>query len=249
MKQLVYPLPLALLLILLGVLLFWRRRRALATTVTAIAVLGLYLLSTPAVSDSLRGALERRFRPDRPDHIPRAGAIVVLGGGIEPATPPQRTANLTYAADRIRFGAALYRAGKAPLVITTGRRPYANAGPTAAQAAAGFLEELGVPKDAIVAAGDSADTHEDAIVVQGALARHDVHKILLVTSALHMPRAYAVFRKADIDAVPVVTDIEVTNVTPDNIYRWLPDARAFYGSNRAWHEYVGLLYYRLEGWI
>jgi len=249
MRQLVYPLPLALLLILLGVLLFWRRRRALATTVTAIAVLGLYLLSTPAVSDALRGALEHRFATDRLDRIPRADAIVVLGGGILPAAPPRRNADLTSEADRIRFGAALYRAGKAPLVITTGKRPFASVGPTAAQAAADFLVEMGVPKRDIVAAGDSADTHEDAIAVQGVLARREIDQVLLVTSALHMPRAYAVFRKAGIDAIPIPTDFEVLDVTRDDLYRWLPDARAFFGSSRAWHEYLGLLYYRMKGWI
>jgi len=69
-----------------------------------------------------------------------------------------------------------------------------------------------------------------------------------MTSALHMPRALAVFRSAGIKAVPAPTDVQVgdrRHTVPDV----LPDAGALAGSTAAIREYVGQLVYDGRGWI
>jgi uncharacterized SAM-binding protein YcdF (DUF218 family) len=60
----------------------------------------------------------------------------------------------------------------------------------------GMLQEWGVPKDAILMEGASENTRQNATMSYETLAPRGIHKILLVTSAMHMPRAAAVFRKA-----------------------------------------------------
>jgi uncharacterized SAM-binding protein YcdF (DUF218 family) len=50
----------------------------------------LWLWSTPAFSDWIRAGLEQRYPPSTLDGLPEADAIVVLGGGTEPAAPPER---------------------------------------------------------------------------------------------------------------------------------------------------------------
>jgi len=248
LEQLVHPLTLTLALLGLAALalLFRRRRAGFALVVLAFA--WSWLLATPAVSDWLRGSLEQRFTPAAAQDMPRAEAIVVLGGGVSPTAPPRVEPNLNYAADRLWYGAQLYRAGKAPLVIVTGGNPYAVANGSAAQAQAGLLTQWGVPPGAIVAR-DSLTTYTDALVVQQVMQQRGLERILLVTSALHMPRAFATFDAAGIDAYTAPTDFEVVDVPSVGQYAWLPDNNAFWGSGRALHEYVGMLYYRLRGWM
>lgn len=249
LHQLGQPLSLAIALIVVGTALFWRRRRTAATACIAIGVGGLYLLATPAVSDLLVQSLERGYEPKPAAEYRKADAIVILGGGILPPVPPQQASNLTDAADRIPAGARLYHADKAPLVITTGARPYGDIGPSAAEAAAEMLRDLGVPAEAVVAPGTSTSTYEDALAVRALGARKDLDSVLLVTSAMHIPRAVAAFEAAGINAHPAPTDYLSVDVPDRDTWRWLPDAGAFDRANKAWHEYAALTYYRVRGWI
>ena len=80
------------------------------------------------------------------------------------------------------------------------------------------------------------------------LAQRELDDVLLVTSALHMERALATFRAAEVRVWPAPTDHETVQPVRSDVWSWLPYHWAFERSSRAWHEYVGLLYYRLRGW-
>lgn len=246
----VYPLPLALILILIGTVLLWRGRRWIGVVAVGLAVAVLYLLSTPAISNVLVAGLEDRIGPVSMEELPAADAIVVLGGGVLPAAKPRAGPDLGSAFDRVWQGADLFRAGKAPRVIVTGARPYEDAGPSAALAASDLLVRLGVPRSAIVVRDDATSTREDALAVQAVThVRDDIDTLLLVTSAMHMPRALATFQAIGLQAWPVPTDRQHVDPAFRGVWSWLPHHSAFASSNRAWHEYVGVLYYRVRGWI
>jgi uncharacterized SAM-binding protein YcdF (DUF218 family) len=247
LAQLVHPVTLTLAALGVAMILLGRHRRRAALTVLVLALIWTWGIATPAAARWLRGSLEARFDPALPSERPTAAAIVVLGGGIAPQAPPRAGANLTAAGDRLWYGAQLYRADKAPRVITTGANPYPGHGPTAAEAGAERLAALGVPRARITGVS-STNTHTDALGVSRVLSRGG-EPVLLVTSAFHMPRALATFRAAGIAAVPAPTDFLVTSAAPAGAYRWLPSGEAFYESGQAMHEYVGLLYYRLRGWL
>jgi uncharacterized SAM-binding protein YcdF (DUF218 family) len=70
---------------------------------------------------------------------------------------------------------------------------------------------------------------------------------LLVTSALHMPRALATFRALGVDTIPAPTDFEAVP-QPFHPLRWLPDAETLAASTQAIKEYLGLWVYRWRGW-
>lgn len=245
----IYPLPLALLAILIGTLLLWKQRRIIGAGLIGLAVAGLYLLATPAISDALAGSLERQYGPVPVDELPRTDAIVVLGGGVLPPARPRDDADLGQAADRVWHGAAVYRAGRASLIIVTGARPYVDSGDSAAETTRDLLQRLGVPESALVVRGDSTSTREDALTVREAMEQRQLEDVLLVTSALHMPRAVATFRAVGIRVWPASTDHEVVQPARRGVWAWLPYHQAFARANRAWHEYAGMLYYRLRGWI
>lgn len=247
--QLVHPLTVTLGLLALAVVLLLVRWRGTAGTLIVIALVWTYALATPAVSRALRADLEREFAPAQAKKRPSADAIVVLGGGVEPAAEPRHGPNLLQAADRVWYAAKLYQADKAPLIIATGARPYRDLGPSAAEAHAEVLSTMGVPQEAVVTPGESERTHTDARIVERVMNERDLEEVLLVTSALHMPRAYATFMAAGVEVLPAPTDYEVTNVGYKGESPWLPSTDAFWLSSRALHEYIGTAWYRYKGWI
>lgn len=248
LTQLAYPLGLSLTLCLLGLLLLAVGRRRWGAGAVAAAVAWLWVWSLPAVSDALCGSLEGRFA-DRPvAELPTAQAAVVLGGGIESARPGWVYPNLGPAADRIWQAARLYRAGNVPrLILSGGSQDWLGERPTEAQAMRGLLTDLGVPESALVLEERSRNTRENALYSAERLRSLGIGQVLLVTSALHMPRALAAFRAVGIEALAAPTDFEVMP-EPAHPLRWLPDAQALERSTRALKEYLGWAVYRWRGW-
>ncbi len=247
--QLVHPLTVTLGLLALAVLLLLVRWRGTAATLVVVALVWTYALATPAVSRALRADLEREFAPTQASKRPDADAIVVLGGGVEPAAAPRYGPNLLQAADRVWYAAKLYRADKAPLIIATGQRPYRDRGPSAAEAQGEVLETMGVPQDAVITPGESTRTHTDARIVARVMNERDLDEVLLVTSALHMPRAYNTFVSQGVEVLPAPTDYEVTDIPYKGESPWLPSTESFWLSSKALHEYVGTAWYQYQGWM
>lgn len=149
--QLLYPVSLAILLVLLGVVLAWCRRQRVGHGAIVLAVAVLWFASTPVFSDYLRSSLERRFPPTHVKHVASADAIVLLGGGIGVAQSPRLTPDLNSAADRVLHAARLYRASKAPIVIASGgEASWLGSSMPEAYPMAALLHEWGVPREAII---------------------------------------------------------------------------------------------------
>ena len=109
-----------------------------------------------------------------------------------------------------------------------------------------FLAALGVPHSAILLEGNSRDTNGNArYVARWAATLPERPRILLVTSALHMPRALLEFKAAGLDVVPAPTDYEARTLPP-GILRFLPDADMLSASSRAFTEVVGWVGVRLR---
>ena len=120
-----------------------------------------------------------------------------------------------------------------------------------------IIEMLGVPRVAILEEPFSRNTHENAMYVKPILVAHHIHRVLLITSAAAMPRALATFKRQGIDAVPAPTDFVGADPQHRRLMgdptqaarQLLPDATRLEESTRAIKEYVGLVAYRLAGWI
>lgn len=249
LRLLLYPLPLGLIAILLGSV-FMARGSRLGGFFWLIGVAGVWLLATEPVSHQLRSQLENQYPAIAAESVPRADAIVVLGGGVVPAMPPRLTAELGHAGDRLRMGFDLYRAERAPVMITTGDSLRAGpAGQSEAAAAAERLAAWGVPGADITTLSDSTTTREDALTVRRHAEREGLGRLILVTSALHMPRSMAVFEAEGLDVIPVPANFESRPEQPGHWSDWLPRARNLWLSTRVWHEHLGMLHYRQRGWV
>jgi uncharacterized SAM-binding protein YcdF (DUF218 family) len=247
LSQIAYPLLASLLLAAGAGVLFWRGRRRGGALLLAVALGWLWWWSTPAVSDWLRATLERHHPPVPLERLPGADAIVVLGGVVEAAVPPERPdPNLGAAADRIWHAARLYRAGKAPRILAVGGNlPWSGVERPESSVMAELLQELGVPAAAILQESSSRTTRENRDRSLPMLQALGVRRILLVTSALHMPRALALFRATGLEVVPAPTDFEIHSPDHAHLLRWLPDAQALADGTRAFKEYLGRLADRL----
>ncbi len=239
--------------LLVAALVFRKRKRA-ATTCLVLAVLSLLAFGNRWFVDVLARSLEWKHLPAYP--LPKAEAIVCLGGGNLPLEAPRQTVEVGEAGDRMTYAAHLYREGKAPLIVCTGGVVPGTAAdhPGSADIAA-MLRMIGVPAGAIIEQSKSRNTYEDATCSYPILKERKVKRVLLVTSAAHMPRSLAVFRKQcpDLEVIPAPTDFTVTKGSKAPFWEVLrgcvPTGHELGRSDAILHEYIGILYYKLRGWI
>jgi uncharacterized SAM-binding protein YcdF (DUF218 family) len=231
-------------LLLLGLAgLFRRRRRRWALPLAVLAGTLLLAQSLPIVAQVLITSLERQAGPVfvAPD---RAGAIVILGGGLDQGAPE-------YGGDtaidrtllRLRYGATLARRHPLPVLVAGGRPGGAERSEAAVMAE--ILEhEFKVPVRWQEA--DSKDTAENAAFAARILKTAGISRVVLVTQAFHMPRARALFERAGLEVVPAPTAFRAGPTFGWEAFDLLPQAGALHTSYYALHEWLGIAWMRLS---
>jgi uncharacterized SAM-binding protein YcdF (DUF218 family) len=217
------------------------RRQRVALLVAAMGIAWSALWSVPQTSEWLRRSLEDRHPVLAAAAAPHADAIVVLGGGghLGWARRPDVSADeLPYS--RLAAGARLWFARRAPVVILSGG---GDNGHSEARTMARAIATLGVPAQALLLEQRSTDTRGNALYTAELARRHGIRRVLLVTSAIHMPRAQLLFRRTGLDVVPMpVPEPRVGNGWAQ---RWIPRPRALRRSGSALKEYLALVRARL----
>jgi uncharacterized SAM-binding protein YcdF (DUF218 family) len=268
----IYPLGLSILLVAIALTsLLWKSKRSrpaqnqssnlskiklfkgnrFAVTLLAIALAILLLSSNHLFSMFLVRSLEWQYLPT--GELPSADAIVVLGGGTRPRIAPRPWYEVNEAGDRILYGSWLYKQGKAPWLIVTGGRAdwFGEGGNPESEDMAAIAEMLSVPKTAIIQESQSFNTRDNAVNTQRILLEKKINKILLVTSALHMPRSLNIFRELGIESIPAPTDF--LSVQNENNKGWglildlLPNPESLKNTTSAIKEYIGLWMYQIFG--
>lgn len=251
----VYPLGLACVLMVVALVMWWRRSRWVPVPLS-LALIVLLLASNTWVANSLVRSLEWQQLP--PKELPTADAIVLLGGATKSAFPPRPGVDLSEGGDRVFYAAQLYREGKAPLVIASGGRiAWRGGGPSESADMAEILKTLGVPSSAILQDPSSLNTYQNAVNVRQIMKKRDIRRVLLVTSAMHMPRSLQIFKRQGIEAIAAPTDFlvsqqefEEANSSPQaTVLSLLPDTDRLEKTTLALKEYMGMVVYRLRGWL
>ena len=247
----IYPLGLACILLVVALFTLWKRPRWAAVAIT-LALIVLLVGSNGWVARYLVRSLEQQNLP--PAQMSNADAIVVLGGATKPDTPPRPGVDLSEQGDRLLYGALLYQQKKAPLVILSGGRIdwSGNASSESVQMAA-IMRQLGVPSSAIIEEPNSRNTYENAVNVRKIMEERGIDRVLLVTSAMHMPRSLFTFKRQGIDAIPAPTDFLISNYelqqlrdsSQSRLLSLLPDASNLQLFTLALKEYIGWIVYHL----
>jgi len=251
----VYPLGLVCIFIILALILY--RKPAWQRLVLVLALVVLWLGSTRWIALGMVRSLEWRYLPMT--QMPSADAIVLLGGGTESAEYPRQTVELNSSGDRVLYAAWLYKQGKAPhILLSGGLIDWLDTGSTPAEDMAVILDMMGVPKEALWLESTSRNTYENAVNSRKFLNEKGINRIILVTSALHMPRSVDLFKHQGFDVIPAPTDYSVTQaawqrLTDPNLATQLlnlmPNIDNLSSVTRALKEYLGMLVYRLRGWM
>lgn len=248
--------PLGLIASLLLIALIWRRGRWAAIF---LALVILWLSSSRYAAYALIRSLESQYQ--LPAGTLRADAIVVLGGGTRSGDPPRPMTEVNEAGDRLLYGAKLYQDGAADVVLVTGGSiewlTPEGIGPEANDMSA-LMELLGVPRRALWQEAKSRNTYENALYSRQMLSEAGMDSIILVTSAMHMPRSVPLFEAQGLSVVPAPTDFLVSDAEWQHLWRGgptvtainlLPNVEYLTYTTRALKEYVGLLVYGLRGWL
>lgn len=249
LAQLVLPLSAALGLLAFALLALALGRQRVAGAALGTALLALWLASTPALADRLSAALERLHPPTPLADIAPADAILLLGGATRPALPPREFPELVEASDRVLHAVRLFRAGKAPIIVASGGRlPWQADAPPEAESIGVLLETLGVPASAIVKEEASTNTRENCVNSKRLLDARGASDVLLVTSALHMRRAFATCAAAGLAVRAAPTDYRVAADAGGRL-DFVPDAEALLLTHQALRERLGFWVYQRRGWI
>jgi uncharacterized SAM-binding protein YcdF (DUF218 family) len=254
LPQLLYPLGLGLLLQLAG-----RRARRWGLGLSGAGIGLIWLFAMPVISRQLIWGLEEQAAALTPATIPQADAVVVLGGGLRPALAPRQNVEVGEAGDRLLTGLRLLRRGRAPLLVASGGRVSFTSGdpsPPEAVWARDLAVELGLPAGRILLNPASRTTAEEARDIGNLGRQRGWRRLILVTSAFHMPRSLATFRqRSGLNVIPVACDYQLPSrtqfgrPTPASLLLdVVPDAEALYRSSLALKEHLGLLVYRLRDW-
>jgi len=252
----VYPIGLATILVLMGLVFSRRKKTSRAFLISALVIL--FLSGNRWISYSLARSLEWQYLPTQ-DQI-SAPAIVVLGGGTESALSPRSAVEVNSAGDRMIHAADLYHKGAAPLLVLSGGNVdwMESIENSPAADMRQIILKLGVPDSAIVLQPKSQNTFEDALYSAALLKEKGIKKIILVTSAMHMPRAVALFEKQGLEVLPSSTDFTITEdgwkrtFSPNLeifIINILPNSSAMGLTTNALKEYIGLVTYQIQGYF
>jgi len=229
--------------ILLGSLGLVLRKR----WVTGLSFGILWVLSTHPTAAWLASGLEQRYPAMEVRDCPKADAVVVLCGML--AESVTSATEWDQRVDRFERGVELIASDRAPkIVFTRGLSwPDVDREPEGERLAREALKH-GIPAEKIEVTETAVlETSEEVRSIRRTMEKHGWHRIILVTSAMHMPRAMWLAQKEKIEAIAFPADFEAGSHSSLEFTSFLPEAKWLDLSERAIRERIGLTYYRTFG--
>jgi uncharacterized SAM-binding protein YcdF (DUF218 family) len=242
------PLNLSIFLVLTGALLLYTSFSNLGRRLSLIGGAMLTLMAFGSLGGLIAMPLETRFLPPA-ENIPAPDGIIILGGSIDEKLSEKigRPVFIDSAAERLTALITLKRLyPSARIIFTGGSSALKGANYTEADGVKLFWNNLGVDTKDIVFENRSRNTFENALFTYEIIKPKPTDRWLLVTSAMHMPRAIGVFRKIGFPVIAYPVDYR----TEGKLLFFSPPrfaTRAIGVVQFATHEWIGLIIYWLTG--
>jgi uncharacterized SAM-binding protein YcdF (DUF218 family) len=255
LAQLFFPMPVSLGICFLGLLLLWfTTKQRTGKIVVSVGLLVLTLMSYPVISDRLLGPLESKYHPyeikNSTENAPARSRypvrfIVVLAGG-HTSDPKLPAASQLGPSSLVRLieGIRIYRKHPGSKLVLSGGAvfdPVPNS-----QVMARVAREVGVDGTDIILESTSRDTKDEARAIRPIVGNDP---FILVTSASHMPRSVAMFKRLGMNPVPAPTGHRVKENQGSGPGSFFPNAGNLRKSEAAFYEYLGLAWATLRGQI
>ena len=241
------PLPICLIVLISGlILLYFTQRQRTGKAIVAIGTCILILISFVFVPSQMTSHLEYRSSAVVEmefSQIPKY--IVVLGGGHDSDQRlPQNSQLSSSSLSRLVEAMRLHKMLPDSQLIFSGwggSDPIPNArvmGETAIK--------LGMDSDSMILVTTPKDTKDEAKIISEIV---NTEQFLLVTSAAHMPRSLALFRKQGASPIPAPTDYRYKKGQGFHLGLLFPSSDNIVTARRAMHEYLGLVWAKIRGQI
>ena len=249
-----YPLPISLSLSFLGLYLLWfTTKQKVGKILVSVGLVLLTLFSYHFVAVKLLRPLERQYDVfEMNDYMssvmPNTGNeaaikfVVVLGGGqtIDPKLPLLSQMN-TAPVVRLMEGIRIYRKFPGSRLLLSGG---GGGQVTEAEVMARVAREIGVPEKDIILETKSKDTRDEALFIKPMIGNEP---FVLVTTASHIPRSMALFKKLGMNPIPSPIGHSVKDGPGLSHYSFFPSSRNIYKAELAIHEYLGMTWAKLRG--
>lgn len=216
----------------------WRRWRWLSV----VAALALVAGSMQVVANLLLGPLEDAYPARSVASVPEADAALVLGGVMSPVKETGLTPEWGEAVERFEGGLALAQRGKVRLLLFTGD--------TRGSEGTALRREAvlrGLPESRVAVIGAVGNTADEAAQLRAFARERGLKRVVLVTSAWHLPRAMRQFRGAGVELVPFPVDYRAQPNRLLPYLDWIPTAGALAKTELALRESYGILFYSVFG--
>ena len=243
-----FPLPIIFFLLLLGLYLLWfTKKQKLGKVLATVSIFVLLIISYGPIPDALLAPLESKYKVLSTENINQSiKYVVVLGGGHTSDPNLPLTSQLTQASlIRLIEGIRIHRKiSDSKLVLTGGK---GNNNPVAtATTMAELAIELGVNKENIITKTEPKDTKDEANIINGTVGNDT---FILVTTASHMPRAMALFKKLGMTPTPAPTEHYVSETQGVSSGSFFPHSFNIHKTETTVYEYLGTLWGKLRGQI
>ncbi len=251
LEALLYPIGAIWLLLTVCFAVFLGRKRWGPATLTFVLSCVMYTIGATKIPADWVASLEQPYATNNLSILPRADAVVMLGGVLNSSKHDFMGFNFGQSADRAAMAFELMRQRRAPLLVLGGGG--------AALSSSGVVSEgrllekwfvsLGLSTNSMISMEPSENTHDEALKVSELVSKKGWQRIILVTSASHMGRAEATFTTLGIKVTPVACDFEGSSFKERRNEVWFPTYEGFYLTSLYLHEIVGWQVYKYRGWI
>lgn len=255
LKPFILPPTLFAIGLIVSIFLIHRKKYRVAKILLIIIFVMYYLFSIQFTADLLAYSLERQYQAAAEINQEEAQAIVILAGGVDKPSGgyPAELGGVSWR--RLWRGVEVYRqlAGKTPILYSGASGdpfdPYAGEALLAKQ----YAVSMGIPEEHFWTETESRTTAESGKAINRFLEQRfpdiKTHKIILITSGIHMPRSVAVIKRQGIKVIPVPADLQnskgIFSLNPLDL---LPSAGSFGSSVASIHEWVGMVGYWVFGY-
>jgi uncharacterized SAM-binding protein YcdF (DUF218 family) len=249
-------------LMALGVIWLLVRRHWRPALWLGIPTVLIFLLGSTRLAETLVAAEEAQWAPHAPSSVlrppssasglspRRADAVVALGGGDRISTCDLLGFAVSDGGSRLLTAIELVRTGQASNLVLGGSWPLpANPKLPSMIVLQQWVVSWGLVTNPVTNLGICINTHDEALAYQSLSTNQGWKSLILVTSALHMRRSLALFRKLGLEVTPVAADFQVYGVPQEMPFSPFPRQRPFHLLSLYLHEQIGWWVYRGRGWV
>lgn len=229
------------LFLLLGLIFIFLKRKKTGRILLIIGLAFFYLFSITPAADLILAPLENQYAEIKETQLDSANIIVLLMGGIKNKELPKTSALSESTMFRTAEALRIYFAKKEnhPQIIISGNNPLS---PETKEAllVSEFMESLGVSEEDIILENESRNTLESSKEVKEIVKNEP---FFLITSSYHLPRSMESFQRQGMNPFPAPADFKREG--DYNLFDFFPWPENLHKFNLAFHEYFGILFYRL----